>query len=265
MARQSRDAGRDERAKTTGSTLRLPADSIRAQREDSMDPVAAIALWAALFLATHLIISSSAVRPRLLAAIGAQLYQGLYSIVALGTFIPLAIVFARHKHAGAMLWNLRDVPPVRWLVWVLMLIAFTIFIAGLINPSPASMAAPSNTAAPRGILKLTRHPGFVGFSLFGLAHMLMNGFVGDILFFATFPALSIIGGIHQDQRKLAELGDSYRSLMSQTSFIPGAALLSGRQRFTTADIPLAAIAAGVATTIVVIILHPYIFGGSPLG
>jgi uncharacterized membrane protein len=231
-----------------------------------MDPVAAIALWAALFLATHLVISSSAVRPRLVAAIGAQPYQGLYSIVALGTFIPLAIVFARHKHAGAMLWNLRGVPPVRWLVWLLMLIAFTIFIAGLINPSPASMAGPSSrTAAPRGILKLTRHPGFVGFSIFGLAHVLMNGFVGDILFFATFPALSIIGGVHQDQRKLAELGDSYRTLMSRTSFIPGAALLSGRQRWTAADTPMAAIAAGVATTIVVIVLHPYIFGGSPLG
>ena len=230
-----------------------------------MDPVGAIALWAALFLGTHLVISSSAVRPRLAAALGEGPYRGIYSAVAFGTLVPLVIVFARHKHAGAMLWDLRDAAPVRWLVWLLMLIAFIVFVAGIMTPNPAALGAPAGAATPRGILKVTRHPSFVGFGVFGLAHMLMNGFAGDIIFFATFPALSIIGGIHQDRRKLAEMGDSYRTLMSQTSFIPGAALLSGRQRWNAADAPWAAIAVGIAVTIVVLILHPYIFGGSPLG
>lgn len=229
-----------------------------------MDPVVAITLWAALFLGSHLVISSNAVRPRLIAALGERPYRAIYSIVALGTFIPLAIVFARHKHAGAMLWDLRGIPPVRWLVWLLMLIAFIVFVAGLMNPSPATLGAPSSTGAPRGILKITRHPGFVGFSIFGLAHMLMNGFVGDLVFFASFPALSIIGGVHQDQRKLVELGDSYRTLMGQTSFLPGAALLSGRQRWIAGDTPWTAIAVGIAVTILIVLVHPWIFGGYPL-
>src|SRR5690349_22790702 len=58
---------------------------------------------------------------------------------------------------------------------------------------------------------------------------------------ASFPALGIIRGIHQDRRKLVELGDSYRTLMSQTSFIPGGALISGRQRLSASDIPWTAI------------------------
>jgi uncharacterized membrane protein len=229
-----------------------------------MDPVVAITLWAALFLGSHLVISSNAVRPRLTAAVGERPYRALYPTVALGTFIPLAIVFARHKHAGAMLWDLRGIRPVRWLVWLLMLIAFIVFVAGLMNPNPATLGAPSSAGAPRGILKITRHPGFVGFSIFGLAHMLMNGFVGDLVFFASFPALSIIGGVHQDQRKLVELGDPYRTLMGQTSFLPGAALLSGRQRWIAGDTPWTAIAVGIAVTILIVLVHPWIFGGYPL-
>jgi uncharacterized membrane protein len=230
-----------------------------------MDPVALIGLWAALFLITHLGISSSAVRPRLVAAIGAQRYSGLYSLMAFATLVPLAVVFARNKHAGAMLWNLRDLPAVRWLAWLMMLAALILLVAGLITPSPATIGAPSTATDARGVLKISRHPSFVAFSIFGLAHLLMNGFFGDVLFFATFPALGIVGGWHQDRRKLVELGESYRKLMAETSFFPGAALIAGRQRWSARDTPWLAIAIGVALTALLVMLHPRIFGGNPLG
>ncbi len=229
-----------------------------------MTPVESIALWAALFLVSHLVISSASVRPRLLAAVGEQPYRGIYSLVAFGTLGPLIYVFAYHKHAGPMLWMLRQYDPARWLTWLLMLLAFVFFVASLVNPSPASIGAPSQSAA-HGILKITRHPGFVAFSLFGIAHMLMNGWLGDVIFFGMFPALGVIGGIHQDRRKLRDLGENYRKLMAETSFIPFAAMLSGRQSFTLADVPWIGIAGGAAVTVMVLALHPLIFGGNPLG
>ena len=230
-----------------------------------MDPVTLIALWAALFLITHLAVSSSAIRPRLVAAVGESPYRGIYSLISFATLVPLVIVFFRNKHAGPMLWNLRDVAPVRWLVWLMMLAAFILFVASLINPNPGAVGAPSSAGTPRGILKLTRHPSFVALSIFGLAHMLMNGFAGDVLFFATFPAVGILGGMHQDRRKLSELGDNYRRFMAETSFFPGAALMSGRQRWTQADTPWMTILIGVATAAIVVAVHPMIFGGNPLG
>ena len=126
------------------------------------------------------------------------------------------------------------------------------------------MGAPSGSGA-RGILKITRHPSFVAFALFGFAHMLMNGFVGDLLFFAVFPALGIFGGMHQDQRKLQEFGDRYRRLMDETSFFPGAALWQGRQRWKASDMPWTAIGIGAAATVLIVFLHPMLFGGRPLG
>lgn len=234
----------------------------------TMDPVIAIASWALLFLGSHLLMSSRALRPRLVAALGEDKYPGLYSLVALATFIPLCIVFARHKHSGAMLWDLRDVPVVRYLVWALMLLAIIILIASFITPNPGAMNAigeAKQTSAARGVLKISRHPSFVAFSTFGLAHLLMNGFVGDVIFFGTFPALSLIGGMHQDRRKEAQLGGSYKSLEASTSFFPGLALITGRQHWTAADTPWLAIAIGVALTALLLWLHPMLFGGNPLG
>ena len=233
-----------------------------------MDPVFAIALWALLFIGSHLVISSRVVRPRLIALVGERAYPGIYSLVALGTFIPLVLAFAYHKHSGAMLWNLRDISALRYMVWLLMLFAFVVFIASFITPNPGSMSAQGetrNAGVARGVLKISRHPSFIAFSAFGLAHLLMNGFVGDVIFFGTFPALSIVGGMHQDARKEVQLGASYKSLAENTSFFPGLALVDGRQHWTSADMPWAAIAIGLVLTALILWLHPMIFGGNPLG
>ena len=230
-----------------------------------MDPVVLIGFWAALFLIAHLGVSSAAIRPRLVAAVGESPYRGIYSLISLATLVPLVIVFSRNKHAGPMLWNLRDVGPARWLVWLMMLAAFVLFVAALSNPPPGAFVAPSGAGTARGVLKITRHPSFVAFSMFGLAHLLMNGFAGDVLFFTTFPALGILGGLHQDRRKLGQIGDKYRGLMAETSFFPGAALLSGRQRWTANDTPWLAILIGIATAAIVVAVHPMLFGGNPLG
>lgn len=229
-----------------------------------MDPVLLMGLLAILFVGSHLVISSAGVREGLIAKVGEQPYRGIYSLVAFATLIPLIIVFANNKHSGPLLWYLRNIGPVRWLAWLLMLLAVILLAAGLMNPNPGAIGAPAARSA-RGILKFTRHPSFVAFALFGLAHMMMNGWLGDVIFFAAFPALGIIGGFHQDARKIRELGESYRQFVTETSFFPGAALWSGRQHWSSADTPWGAIGIGVAATVVLVVLHPMIFGGSPLG
>ena len=147
-----------------------------------------------------------------------------------------------------------------------MLAALILFVASFINPNPGGIGAREGREPNRTALqKITRHPAFVAFSLFGIAHMLMNGWAGDVIFFGMFPALGIIGGMHQDPRKLRELGESYREFVAKTSFVPFAALISGRARWTGGDMPWAAIGAGVVLTVAIVVLHPMIFGGNPLG
>ena len=229
----------------------------------SMD-VARIGFWTGLFLITHLGASAAEIRPRLINALGENAFRGVYSLVSLATFIPLIVVFGYHKHAGPMLWNLRGFGPARWLSWLIMLTAMILLVDGLSHPAPSSMGAHVG-ARPHGMLKLTRHPLFVSSVLFGLAHMLMNGWAGDLIFFGSFVVLGVVGGWHQDQRKVSELGDSYRQLVAETSFIPGAALWEGRQRWQSSDTPWRSIVTGALLTILLMVFHPMIFGGNPLG
>lgn len=95
--------------------------------------------------------------------------------------------------------------------------------------------------------------------------MLMNGRAGDVIFFGLFPVLGIIGGMHQDRRKIRELGDRYREFVAKTSFVPFAALIGGRVRWAGDDMPWAAIGVGVVLAVAIVALHPMIFGGHPLG
>jgi len=229
-----------------------------------MDQVAAIAVWTGLFVGMHFLLSSGPVRERLVGLIGTQPFRGIYSLVAIGTFIPMVVVFGHNKHAGAMLWNLRGVPAARGLTWLLMFAALILLVAGLINPNPAAIAAPSRNR-PTGILKITRHPSFVAFVCFGLGHLLMNGWVGDIIFFGGFVVLGIVGGIHQDRRKLREMGASYREFLTATSFFPGGALIGRRVEWSRGDMPWTAVVVGIAATIVLVTFHTLMFGGSPFG
>ena len=67
--------------------------------------------WAA-FAGTHVWLSSARTRAALIERVGPQPFQGIYSLVALATFVPLVWIFARHKHAGPLLWMTLG-PPTR--------------------------------------------------------------------------------------------------------------------------------------------------------
>jgi uncharacterized membrane protein len=229
-----------------------------------MGSVAEIALWTGLFVGMHLLLSSEPIRARLIAFLGVQPFRGVYSLVALGTFIPMLVAFGHHKHAGMMLWNLRDEPIARAVTWLLMFVALILVIGGLINPNPAAIGAPTRDR-PSGILKITRHPSFVAFVCFGLGHLLMNGWTGDVVFFGGFVVLGVAGGIHQDYRKLREIGAPYREFLAATSFFPGAALMGRRAEWSHSDMPWTAITLGIVAGIVLVIFHPHMFGGFPLG
>lgn len=232
-----------------------------------MAPVGWIALWAALFALTHHGFATSGVRRWMVGALGEWPYRGLYSLISLATIIPLIIEYFRYKHAGPILWMLGGVAPIRWLAVVLAFFGLLIAIASFANPSPALVGGEmiGATLNPRGLLRITRHPLFIGLGLWAVAHMIVNGSVGDLLFFGTFAAVGIFGAMHQDRRKLAEVGEPYRRFREQTSLIPGIALLDGRQRIAAREMPWAAIGIGAVALAILVGLHPILFGGHPLG
>ncbi len=216
--------------------------------------------WAA-FAGTHVWLSSARTRAALIERVGPQPFQGIYSLVALATFVPLVWIFARHKHAGPLLWITLGPPTIaRAVNYTLMALAMILFVASLLPSStpPSSMAA-HGPATAHGILRITRHPMLASFGVFGVAHVLMNGSLGDVLFFGGFPLFAWIGGRHQDSRKMREVS-GYTALMEATSIAPFAAIVAGRQRLVLRELPIAALAIGLALAIVVRTYHHQLFG-----
>ena len=220
-----------------------------------MGPTIAIALLWLGFAASHMGLSSLRVRPRLVARMGEGPFLGFYSLVSFLFFVPLVWVYLAHRHAGPWLWAVPMTTPVRWAVNVAMGVAFVLLVAGFARPSPASFRGGAPTA--RGVQRITRHPVFMAFGILGLAHLVPNGSAADVAFFGGFPLFAVIGARHQDQRKLATGGASFRAFHEATPFLPftGRATLRGIR-----EMPPLVIGAGVVLAVAVRYAHPLWFG-----
>lgn len=212
-----------------------------------MTSTSTILLWAAAFAASHLGLASLRVRPRLVAALGERGYLGLYSLVSFATFVPLVQAWLGGIHGGALLWNLRGVPGVRLGGLLVSWLAFTMALAALAQPSPASLG-PRSTTRARGLTRITRHPLFMNVGLWALAHAALNGWANDVAFFGSVFATGLVGCAHQDARKRVTEKGTLDEFFAETSLLPFGAVLAGRQKIVIDELPWIAMAvAGVAS------------------
>jgi uncharacterized membrane protein len=220
-----------------------------------MSPTLEIVLWWVAFAGSHLVLSSLPVRTRLVAAMGERVFQGFYSLVVLGLFIPLVGTYFTHKHAGSVLWSIPLVPPVRWIMYAGVAIAFVLVVGSQVTPSPANLVP--GEARPRGVLRITRHPFVMGTALWALIHLVANGTATAVAFFGGFVVFGLVGAKHQDARKIASNVPGYREFCAVTPFLP----FTGRETLRGLRELAPAAAIGVAATVVVRYFHASWFGG----
>jgi uncharacterized membrane protein len=227
-----------------------------------MENESVILLWWLLFGVTHITGSSLAVRCCLIRRLGLAGFKALYSVVALATFIPLCHVFFKNKHAGPVLF----VPDsgLKLATQVLMLMALIVLGQSLATPSPMTTVAEMTgtfRARARGIQRVTRHPQNFAFALFGFAHMLSNSFVGDWLFFGGFLVYGMLSALHQDRRTLSSGRKEVREFQAETSVVPLAAILVGKQRLALREYNGIALVISIMCFVVLRSFHSWLFGG----
>ena len=219
-------------------------------------------IWWLLFGGAHVLGSASLNRAPLVRALGLKGFKGIYSLVALATFIPLVFTYWYNRHAGDILFA----TPIwtRHITETLMLFAFLFIGLAHTNKSPATTRAEMTgkfESSARGILRVTRHPQNAAFALFGLAHMASNTTNGDWIFWGGFVVFAVVSAIHQDRRLLATGPAEFRTFYAETSAIPFLAILQGRQRLALREINWGAAAGSVVLWIGLRLAHPYIIGG----
>lgn len=189
-----------------------------------------LALATLAFVGTHLALSHP-LRTRLVQQLGDQLFAGLYSVVA---FVTLGWMILSYRAAdnSYFLWLTPDwAKPV---AAVAMLLACILLVGSFFGnpafPRPGARSRPARAAT--GIFAITRHPMNMAFILWALVHIALWGALPNLIVAGGILILAVVGSIGQDHKKLNVVGEPWRTWMSRTSFLPFAALISGRAKWS---------------------------------
>ncbi|MFZ5792341.1 MAG: NnrU family protein [Pseudomonadota bacterium] len=216
-------------------------------------------LASALFVGSHFLISSTALRGRLVAALGENLYRAFYSLLSAALLIWTGFAFGRAPVLPLFepgLWRLLPV--------IVMPPALLLLVAGITqkNPTAALPGSPSEGADPApGILAVTRHPVMWAIGLWALAHLLANGDAAGTILFGAMAVLALGGTLAIDARKRRDWGpEAWARLQGASSNIPFLALFQGRARTSLAEIGWWRIALALVLYGALLYAHGFVFG-----
>ncbi len=217
---------------------------------------------AVVFLLIHTV-PSSPLRPALVGAIGAGPYRGLFALISAAGLGWLIWAYLDAPRDGPVYWD----PGVlgRYLAVALMAVAWIVLVASFTTPNPAMRdvsAGPPAERGARGIVRVTRHPLFWGIALWGIAHLINNADGAAIILFASLTLLALVGGALIDRRKRQALGGDWPRFVADTSNLPFAAILAGRNKLVAGEIGWWRVALGLVLFAVVGYFHGQLFGVS---
>lgn len=214
-----------------------------------------------VFVLGHFVMSSRPIRSRVIDALGETRFAGLYSVIV---GLALAGVIAG--------WTLAPFVPLwtaplwtRWIPNALAPISIAFLVLGLSTPSPTAAGQGARAAeGARGIVRITRHPALWGFAMWAISHLLANGDLRSTIVFVGIATLALGGMIHIDARRAAAGAEAWERFRVETSVIPFAAILSGRQRLVVREIVGWRLLIAVAIWAATLHLHRIVIGVSPL-
>jgi uncharacterized membrane protein len=192
-----------------------------------------LVLAALFFVGLHLGIAGTAIRDRAIGLLGKNGYMAAFAVASL---IGLGWLVAAYNRAPYLItWGMLE-----WwkpIVIILMLPATLLVVFGLTTPNPTSVAQEGRLGQPpRGIVRVTRHPFLTGVGLWALLHLIGNGDVASLVFFATWAIVALAGTVSIDAKRRRLLGAAWEPFAAQTSIVPFAAIAAGRNRFTPREI-----------------------------
>ena len=205
----------------------------------------------AVFLASHGLSARPAMKTPLVRLLGRGGFTLAYSALSLALLGWLIVAAGRAPWVP--LWPLED--WIRWLAGALMLAACLVAAQALMGANPLSFvsrAAPFDPERP-GIAGLSRHPLLLALTLWALAHLLANGDLSHLLLFAPMAGFALAGMPMIDRRKRRQMPD----WAAQARNAP---LMGWPRR----GLPWAPMVVGVALWLGLLVLHPLVFGVTPL-
>jgi len=200
--------------------------------------------------------------------VGARTWRVIFAFPSLCLSYSWIAYFIAHAHDGIVFYDLQQVGWAHTLAWITSFTSFFFLYPTVFNlKEVAAVEKPKVHLWETGIMRITRHPQFVGQSMWSAAHLAMVG--------STFTALTmaLLVGHHYfacwngDRRLYDEHGEKFLEVKARTSVIPFKAIVEGRQILPKdyykelLRAPYALIAVG---TVGAYLAHPYMQAGAAL-
>jgi uncharacterized membrane protein len=222
-----------------------------------------LALSGTIFLLIHYF-PSTPLRGRVISAIGESAYLGAYSLLSLVVIIWWVSAF-NNTPGYAPLWFYPDWWP--WLKALLLLFAAILLVGAVSSPNPSvpkGGALLQRADIGEGVFAITRHPGMWAFAIWAIAHLISQPNWRGFWFFGLFALTALGGAWLQEKRKARELGEGWARFEAKTSFVPFVAIAQGRATLSLRKIGLWRLGVAVLIWAMLLHLHPWLFGVSPL-
>jgi uncharacterized membrane protein len=223
-------------------------------------PILAVA--AVVWIGVHIGLSGTSLRVPIAARLGERAFRALFSVVSVAALAFLIVAFVAAPRA--QLWVapgwLRDV------LALVMLAAFLLF-AGAVTVRNPTMIGPGDPSpeAPRGTIRVTRHPMLWSFVLWACVHLIGVGTVAGVLFFGALLVTPAWGMPSIDGKLAARNQALWAMLAPRTSILPFGAILRGRNRFISSEINwFGQLVAILVWAALLAHGHHWLFGVSPL-
>lgn len=200
--------------------------------------------------------------------VGARTWRVIFAFPSLCLAYSWIVYFISHAHDGAQYYDISQIGWVHLLAWLTNFASFLFLYPSVYNlKEVAAVEKPKIHLWETGVIRITRHPQYIGQCMWSAAHLAMVG--------TSFTALTmgLLIGHHAfacwngDRRLEAEHGENFLKIKERTSVIPFQAIIEGRQVLPNdywkevVRAPIVLIAAG---SIGAYFAHPYMQAGAAL-
>jgi uncharacterized membrane protein len=192
-------------------------------------------LAALIWVVLHRGLAGTPLRDAMVRRTGELAFRGIFSVLSIASLVFL--VHAWDSSPSMLLWF----APM-WLRWLLV---------------PA-------TGAPRAIIRVTRHPMLWSFVIWAVVHIVGSGDTAGIVLFAALLVTALTGMRSIDAKLARRDPAGWQALSAATSIVPFAAIAQGRNKFVLHEIGWLTLVIAAVAWIVLLVVHPWLFGTTPV-
>ncbi|KAL3800723.1 hypothetical protein ACHAWO_013265 [Cyclotella atomus] len=200
--------------------------------------------------------------------LGARVWRVIFAFPSLCLAYSWIVYFIAHAHDGIQYYDVSGVGWIHSTAWIVNFLSFLFLYPSVYNlKEVAAVEKPKVHLWETGVIRITRHPQYVGQTMWSAAHLAMVGTSFTALTMALLVGHHAFACWNGDRRLEAEYGDKFLAIKERTSIIPFQAIIEGRQKLPKdyykelIRAPLVLIAVG---SIGAYFAHPYMQAGAAL-